>query len=312
MNAAPDPVVDVCMLTWNTRDVTLDALRRLLDSAQGVPFRVFVRDNASSDGTADAIAAELPAVVLDRGRHNIGFAAGMNTLLAETTAAYVFLLNGDAWPEPGALGRLVEVAAAHPDAGVVAPLLLAPDGSVERSTWPFPSLRLSLLYASGARRLVPTARADQWLLEDGWQHDRARWVGWAVGAALLVPRAVLQRVGGLDERFFMYGEDVEWCYRMKDAGLRVWFEPSAVVRHVRSASADQLFAADLPARKALASSAVMRLRRGRGVTAVWRLLETAIAARVWWRARRTDDAAARHWARSVIRAHLGRVTDGAG
>lgn len=305
---APEPVVDVCMLTWNTRDVTLDALRRLCTSAQGVPFRVLVRDNASTDGTADAIAEAHPDVVLDRGHRNLGFAAGMNALLAETTAPYVLLLNGDAWPEPDALLRLVEAARSHPGAGAIAPLLLAPDGSVERSTWPFPSLRLSLLYASGLRRLVSRARADTWLLEDGWLHDRPRWVGWAVGAAILVPRQVLARVGGLDERFFMYGEDVEWCWRMKDAGLRVWFEPSAVVRHVRSASADQLFAADVAARKAAASAAVMRMRRSRGAALGWQVLEMVIAARVWWHARRQEDAAAQHWARSVIRAHLGRVS----
>jgi GT2 family glycosyltransferase len=308
----PEPVVDICMLTWNTRDVTLGALRRLCGSPQGVPFRVLVRDNASSDGTADAIATELPEIALDRGTHNVGFAAGMNLLLAETTAPFVLLLNGDAWPEPYALERLVTAGRSQSDVGAVAPLLLAPDGSIERSTWPFPSLPLSLLYASGARRLVPRSRADRWLLEDGWEHDRGRWVDWAVGAAVLVPRAVLQRIGGLDERFFMYGEDVEWCWRMKDAGLGVWFEPSAVVHHVRSASADQLFAADVAARKAMASAAVMRARRGRAIAAIWRFLEIVIAARVWWRARRSADAAAKHWARSVIRAHLGRFSDGEG
>ncbi|HET6908293.1 MAG TPA: glycosyltransferase family 2 protein [Mycobacteriales bacterium] len=308
----PAPVVDVCMLTWNTRTVSVDALRRLCASSQGVPFRVLVRDNDSSDGTGDAIAAALPTVWLDRGERNLGFAAGMNALLAQSTAPYVLLLNGDAWPDTDALGRLVAAAQSHPGAGAVVPLLLAPDGTFERSTWPFPSLRLSFLYATGVRRLVSRRWADRWLLEDGWEHDRPRWVGWAVGAAMLVPRDVLDRVGGLDERFFMYGEDVEWCWRMRDAGLRVWFEPSAVVHHVRSASADQLFAADLAARKALASIRVMRLRRGRLAAGLWQLLEVVIAARVWLRARRRGDAAARHWSRSVVRAHLGRISGGEG
>jgi len=301
---ASDPVVDICMLTWNTRDITVAALQHLFDTDQGVPFRVLLRDNGSTDGTADAVAAAFPHVVVDAGTENVGFARGVNLLIAQSQAPYVLILNGDAWPEPQALARLVAAARARPQVGAVAPLLRAPDGALERSTWPWPSLRLSFLYASGLRRLVPRRLAERWLLENAWEHDRPRWVGWAVGAAWLVPREVLVRVGGLDEQFFMYGEDVEWCWRLRDAGYGIWFEPSAVVRHVGSASADRKWAGDVAARKAVASADVMRMRRGSGIAALWQMLEVVIAARVWVRARRRGDTAALHWARSVIRAHL--------
>jgi GT2 family glycosyltransferase len=216
----------------------------------------------------------------------------------------VLVLNGDAWPEAGALSRLVAAARGRPHIGAVAPLLLDPSGAFERSTWPWPSVRLSLLYATGLRRLVPRPLAERWLLENAWQHDSPRAVGWAIGAALLVSREVLTSVGGLDERFFMYGEDVEWCWRMHDAGYRIWFEPAAVVRHVGGASAEQRFAGDVTARKAIASAEVMRLRRGALVAWLWRMLESITAARVWVQARHRRDSAGMHWARSVLQAHL--------
>src|SRR5437764_967387 len=167
------------MLTWNTRDVTAAALASLRATDQGVPYRLFIRDNGSADGTARAAAEAFPSAVVDAAPDNVGFAAGMNSLIARTSAPYVFILNGDAWPEPGALQRLVAVAAARPHVGLVAPLLLRPDGSLEHSTWPFPSLALSLLYATGLRALVPHRLGERWMLEDDWRHDRSRAVGWA-------------------------------------------------------------------------------------------------------------------------------------
>jgi N-acetylglucosaminyl-diphospho-decaprenol L-rhamnosyltransferase len=298
-----DAVVDVCVLTWNTRELTLSALALLRESTQDVPVRILLRDNASSDGTAPAVAQRFPDVEVDAGEVNVGFAHGMNLLMQRATAPYVLLLNGDAWPEPAAVRRMVEAAQARPDAAAVAPRLVRPDGTVEHSTWPFPSLGLSLLYATGVRGLLPLRLANKWLLEDAWLHDEPRWVPWAVGAALLIPRGALDRVGNLGEQFFMYGEDVEWCWRARDAGLRIWFEPTAVVRHVGSASADRNFGAEVTARKVVASLAVMRLRRGRLIATLWQLLEMATAARIGLLAALRRDPAARTWARAVIRAH---------
>jgi GT2 family glycosyltransferase len=307
---APEVVVDVCVLTWNTREVSVDALRRLVASDQGVAYRILVRDNASSDGTAEAVAAAVPNAEVDAGADNLGFARGVNTLLARTTAPYVLVLNGDAWLEDRALARMVDAARAHPGAGAVAPRLLRPDGSLEHSTWPFPSLRLSLLYATGLRAAVPRGLAERWMLEPDWRHDRARWVSWAVGAALLLPRPALERVGGLDDSFFMYGEDVEWCWRMRDAGLRIWFEPAAVVRHIGGASGTRRYAGQVVVRKTVASTRLMRRRRGPFVAACWQLLEVVTALRIAALARLRRDDAAREWARAVVRAHLRPPTAG--
>jgi N-acetylglucosaminyl-diphospho-decaprenol L-rhamnosyltransferase len=301
----PTPVVDICMLTWNTREISREAVRKLRDSDQGIAYRLLVRDNGSTDGTAEAVAATDPAAEVDAAATNLGFAAGMNSLFARTSASYVLALNGDAWLEDGALAAMVAAAQAHPDAGLVAPRLVRPDGSYEHSTWPLPSLRLSALYATGLRPFLPHWLAERWMFESDWRHDRSRWVGWAVGAALLVPRTVLERVGGFDERYFMYGEDVDWCWRIRDAGYRIWFEADAVVRHVGGASGEQRYVGGgVDARKAAASARLMTARRGRLVGWLFRLLQMLIAVRVGLSAKLRHDPAALAWARVVLRTNL--------
>ncbi len=229
------------MVTWNTRDLSVSALRALLDTDQGVELRVLVRDNASSDGTPEAIRAEVPEAELDAGRENLGFGAAMNTLIARSTAPWFFCLNSDAWPDPGALATLVAAAQAHPRAAAIAPRLERPDGELELSTLPFPSARIAAVLDLGLHRFMSPQHKADLLLEGWWRHDRPRAVDWAVGAALLFPRAALEVVGGFDERFFMYAEDLEWGWRAHRLGYETWFEPAAIVRHVGNASGEQSY-----------------------------------------------------------------------
>jgi GT2 family glycosyltransferase len=219
------PRVDVGVVTWNTRELSVRALRTLLDTDQGVDLRLLVRDNGSSDGTADAIAREIPEADVDAGSDNLGFAGGVNRLLARSDAPWFLTLNSDAWPDPGAIRHMVDVADRQPKVAAVAPLVLRPDGELERTIHPFPSPGLSLRM---------TARGP--VVED---HDVARTIDWAHGAALLFRRAAVDQLGGLDERLFMYAEDFEWCWRAQRHGWTVWFEPAAVIRHVGNASAAQ-------------------------------------------------------------------------
>src|SRR3954451_24854374 len=108
--AGSDALVDVAIVTWNTRETTLEAIASLLAAEPAGMLQVLVRDNASSDGTAEAIAAAYPEVALDAGEANLGFAGGVNTMLQRSTAPWCLLLNSDAWPEPGAISRMVECA----------------------------------------------------------------------------------------------------------------------------------------------------------------------------------------------------------
>lgn len=238
MDPSERPLVDVGVVTWNNAEVAPPALRNLLDTDQGFELQLLVRDNASSDGTVEALRREVPEATVDAGSENLGFAAGVNTLLRRAEAPWFFLLNPDAWPLPGAIGTLVRTALEHPRAGVVVPKLEHPDGSLQHSTHPFPSLRIALTTAFAFHRL-PRARAEELLLEGAWAHDRPRTVDWAMGAAWLLRREALEEIGGLDEGFFMYVEDLEWCWRANKHGWEIRFEPGAVVRHVGNVSGEQ-------------------------------------------------------------------------
>ncbi|MCU1459992.1 MAG: glycosyl transferase family 2 [Acidimicrobiales bacterium] len=303
------PRVDVGVVTWNTAELSADALRRLLDSDQGCELRVLVHDNASSDGTPDVIARRVPEAHVDAGASNVGFAAGMNQLLAKSDADWFLALNSDAWPEPGAIGRLIGAGEARPRAAAVAPRVERPDGSLEHSTHPFPSVRVALTTGLGLDRVLGRAFADRMLLEGAWAHDRVRRVDWAVGAALLMRRIAVDRIGGFDERFFMYAEDLEWCWRAGRSGWEVWFEPAAVVCHVGNASGARGYG-DRRTRAYFANTyRFYREAHGDGAMRLYRALNLAGALRrhALARVRRDRDAAA-YW-RSVARAHRGPVVE---
>lgn len=212
----------------------MEALRRLLDTDQGCDLRLLVQDNASSDGTPEAIREAVPEADLAVSEANLGFAAGVNRMIARSTAPWFLTLNSDAWPAPGAIGTLVAAAERHTRAAAVAPRLERPDGELEHSTHPFPSVPLALSSAVGLHRF--------------WAHDSERQVDWAVGAALLMRRDVIDLVGGFDDSFFMYAEDLEWCHRASAAGWEIWFTSEALVVHVGNASGEKQYGAARAAR----------------------------------------------------------------
>lgn len=304
------PRVDVGVVTWNTAELTATALRRLLDTDQGCDVRILVHDNASTDGTPELLDAAVPEAKVEVAPGNVGFAAGVNRLVERSDAPWFFALNSDAWPEPGAIGALVSAAERHERAAAVAPRLLRPDGSVEHSTHPFPSVGLALLDAVGGRSWLPTRRLEDLALEGAWHHDRPRRVDWAVGAALLIRRQALLDVGGFDERGFMYVEDVEWCWRARRRGWEVRFEPAAVVRHVGNASGaiglgdrrHQLDAANLH-RFLDETQGPVRAGAYRALSAV-AIGERVVAARL---AGRAGEA---HYWRSQLRARVQGARDG--
>jgi len=299
----PDPPkVDVGVVTWNTGELTSVALRRLLDTDQGCRLRLLVRDNASTDGSAGIISRVVPEAEIDAGSENLGFGAGMNRLLARSAAPWFFILNSDAWPEPGAIRALVDVARERPGVAAVAPRVERPDGTLEHTTYPFPSVKLAALLAIRGRR-IKKARAEDLLLEGAWKHDRPRSVDWAMGAALLVRRDAYLDIGGFDERFFMYVEDVDWCWRARRRGWDIWFEPSALVRHIGNASASQSYGSRRT--KAYLSNTYWFFRREHGpfASAAYRAWNLVGSTRLYLTAKRAgDEPGARVWRDHMVAA----------
>jgi N-acetylglucosaminyl-diphospho-decaprenol L-rhamnosyltransferase len=306
----PGDRLDVGVVTWNTAELTSVAVRRLLEVAAGLDVRILVHDNASTDGTASRLAREVPEADVEVSDANLGFAAGVNRLLARSDAPWFLALNSDAWPEPGALEALLAAAARHPRAGLVVPRLERPDGALEHSCLPFPTLRTAALTAVGGYRRAAPRLAERWCLPGAFDHRRARAVPWAVGAAWLWRRAAVDDVGGLDERFFMYAEDLDWCWRAGDRGWEVRFDPGAVVRHVGNVSGEQRFGADRTRAHLDSAYRWMAGVHGPAWVAAHRALSAAGSLRLAAGARlggRRDEAAG--WRRAA-RAHLtaGRAT----
>ena len=225
--AAPDAAAVV---------VTYDALPWLepcLESLAAV--ETVVVDHGSTDGTLELVRDRFPAVRVVE-QENRGLAAGWNRGIAETDGRYVLLLNADAWLVGDALERLVAFADEQPDAAVVAPRLLNPDGTLQRSLRGFPTVwRLATEYLF-LRKLAPGTQALNGFYGGGFAHDQVREAEFAMGACLLVRRAAIEEVGPLDERFFLFSEEVDWCYRFRQAGWRVIFFPGAECVHVGGAS----------------------------------------------------------------------------
>ena len=223
--APGDPVLSAIIVSYNTREMTLDCLATLVRSLEGIASEIIVVDNASTDGSFDAIAGRFPEVRLIASGKNAGFGGANNEAMRLAKGRYFLLLNSDAFPEKEAVKTLLDFIENHPRAGVVGPRLLNEDGSLQVSCYPFPTPGLAW-------------RENLWLTRGyrDWEHDRERRVDFVIGACMLVRRETYEQVGGFDEKFFMYSEEADWEKRMQDAGWEVVFMPDARVKHLGGAS----------------------------------------------------------------------------
>jgi len=248
----------IVILNYNTRDLLRDCLRSVLASAGDFSFQVCVVDNASTDASADMVAAEFPQVRLIRSSENGGYSYGNNLglrafgfrdqpanqqtnyhpELVEGQPTFVLLLNPDTVVPSTALFGLLAFMEVHPQAGIVGPKLLLMDGSLDLACRRgFPTPQVSFWRMLGLSKLFPHSprfgRYNMTFLDP----DQSAEVDSVVGACMLVRGAAIARVGLLDETFFMYGEDLDWAKRIKDAGWQVYYYPEVIVHHVKRAAA---------------------------------------------------------------------------
>jgi GT2 family glycosyltransferase len=217
----------------------MECLRSLLSQQVEGGFEVIVVDNASADGTVEAVRENFPAVKVIANANNRGFAAANNQALAVARGEYVLLLNPDTVVPAGALGALLAVADQHPQAGALAPKLLNTDGSLQLSCRRFPNPWAALFRNTILGRLFPKEPWTREYLMADWPHDEVREVDWASGAALLLRRAAIEQVGWLDEHFFWGSEDVDYCKRLWEAGWRVLYTPQPAIIHRIGGSTDR-------------------------------------------------------------------------
>ncbi len=235
--------LSILIVNWNVRDL----LRRCIQSVLAHPppgsLEIIVVDNGSTDGSVEMVRAEFPQVHLIANPDNRGFTAANNQGLAVAQGRYVLLLNPDTEVVGDALTTMGALADAHPDVGVVGPQLLNPDGTVQSSRRRFPTLMTALLESTWLQPWAPRRLLARYYVLDR-SDDEVQDVDWVTGAALMARREAIEQVGPLDEGFFMYSEELDWCRRFREAGWRVVYLPTARVIHHEGKSSEQV----LPAR----------------------------------------------------------------
>ncbi len=237
------PDISVLIVSWNVRDLLLDCLAALPE-AVGDDFshEVIVVDNASSDGTVEAVQQAFPDVRVIANAENRGFTGGNNQALAAARGRFLFLLNPDTKPQPGSIAQLARYLDDHPDVGMVGPRLRYGDGSPQSSRRRFPTLPVLFTESTVVQQYLPgLGLFARYTLAD-LPDDIPQEVDWLVGAALMARRQVYEQIGGLDEGFFMYSEELDWCHRAKDAGWRIAYEPAAEIIHYEGKSSEQAVA----------------------------------------------------------------------
>ncbi len=234
--------LSIVVVNWNTRDLLRGCLASLPAATAGLASQTLVVDNASRDGSAAMVRAEFPAARLIESGGNLGFSRGNNLGLrsADPEAAAVLLLNPDTVCPPGSLASLRAFLAATPDAAAAGPLLIGADGRPAVSCGDFPAVRFHLLSClDPQRRWLPARLRRAGLGRIPAADAPAGPVDYVTGACLMLKREALAQVGPLDERFFMYFEETDWCRRARAAGWRVYLRPEVRVVHLEGRAAEQ-------------------------------------------------------------------------
>ena len=230
--------LSVVIVNWNTRDMLRDCLQTVFDGAGGLDLEVWVVDNASADGSVEMVKTEFPEARLICNCENRGFAAANNQALAEAAGRQVLLLNSDTLVLGDVLERSVDWLDAHPQVGVMGCRVLNRDRSLQITGTRFPSLLNLTLQATGLSRL-PGGFFDRYRMER-WDRRNARAVDVVSGCYMMVRHGAMAKVGLLDEAFFFYGEETDWCSRFARAGWQLWMVPVGEIVHFGGGSVRQL------------------------------------------------------------------------
>jgi hypothetical protein len=239
------PSLSVCIVNWNTADLLIDCLRHIHHQSaknpeQQEPMEVVVVDNDSTDDSVARVTAAYSAVKVIVQERNEGYSRAANKGIRETKGKFIVIMNPDVFLGSGSLAALEDFLKSHPDAGSCGPKLFNQDGSLQFSCRRFPNLATGLFRSTILGRLFPANLANQDYLMSDFAHNQPVVVDWLSGACLALRREAWEQVGGLDEDFFMFCEDVDLCWRMNRAGWKNYYVPQATAVHRIAASTSQM------------------------------------------------------------------------
>lgn len=227
-----DIAVSICVVTYNARDYLRDCLLSLRENMQLINFEVIIVDNGSQDGTAEMLLEEFPSACVIHNKDNLGFTRPMNQALRAACGKYLLLLNPDTVILPAALDTLVWFMDSHPTAGICGPKVLNRDGSMQKSCRRGDSRPWAVItYFTGLYARFPNSKLFGGYLMNYLDEDEVNEVGGVSGSCMLIRRKVVDQIGYLDERYFAYQEDADYCLQARRAGWEVFYVPSSQLIH---------------------------------------------------------------------------------
>jgi GT2 family glycosyltransferase len=235
-----DVGLSIIIVNWNVKEYLKGCLESIYNLTQGVVFEVCVVDNGSSDGSVDMVKNLFPCVHLIENQENKGFAQSNNMALTQASGRYIMFLNPDTRLVGNALKASVDFLDTHTDAAGIGTCLLNADGSIQTSCRHFPSLFTDFLENTALDWLFPRSPIFNYYRMGGWAHDQMRVVDVPFGASLVIRRSLLSEIGLMDERFFMYYDEIDLCYRIKKKRGRIYFTPDIKIIHYGNKSSNQV------------------------------------------------------------------------
>lgn len=234
--------LSIIILNYNTKKLTLEAVRSIEQNykkeVREGEFEVIVADNASDDGSLDALHdykknSKIKRLIVLDNKINLGFSKGNNQAIIKSEGKYILILNPDTLVKPGALNRLIDFLNINSGVGAVTCKILLPDGKLDQNcVRGFPTPWNSLCHFSGLSKLFPASRFFSGYLQSGWRDmDKIQEVDAIEGAFMMVPRQAGEKIGWLDEDYFFYGEDLQFCYDLKKEGYKIFFVPDVSIIH---------------------------------------------------------------------------------
>lgn len=223
--------LSIVIVNYNTRDVTIEAVESVLENSGSLAVEIIVVDNASSDGSVEALRAAFPQVTVVDAGHNGGYAWGNNIGIRRAGGRYLLILNPDAQVYDGTLDQAVQYMDANPDIGILGARVTLEGGSQQLTLFRHVSLKNMIWNILVPNRILRKSRffGDQRYASGS--RDSVQDVDVVAGCFMMLPRGVIDKVGMMDDRFFMYSEESEWCWRVKQAGLKVRYNPDIRIMH---------------------------------------------------------------------------------
>ena len=230
------------IVNWNTREALSDCLKSVYEQTSSIEYEVIVIDNASSDGSAEMVKAMFPNVNLIENLENRGFAAANNQGIAITKGCYVLLLNSDTKIIDNAIAKVIEFADGRTDGGVIGCRVLNLDKTLQQTCFMFPTVLNMFLSSTYLYKIFPKSKFFGRERMTWWDRKDTRQVDVVTGCFMLVRCEVIEQIGLLDEQFFVYGEETDFCFRAKKTGWKILFTPVAEIIHLGGASSRQITA----------------------------------------------------------------------